>query len=201
MTGNLKNNIRNENGEVRKRQIMEYYAYYSESHELRDDFTDDFILYIEAYYPGYGRIFENTAENTISIIRSRGKENIQLNAAEEAQIKEKAVYNRAEELIHTALMEKLAERLDPEVTVVFKDIMLLGKNTEQIWSVYEYFMHKKIYMAFMNGSGLDSRTILSLTGVMTPQIIKYIKAQISAYCQETERKQNMMLKLAEKSRQ
>lgn len=180
---------------------MKYYAYYSAAHELRDDFTDDFILYMEAYYPGYGRIVENTAEKTISILRSRGKENIQVNAAEEAQIKEKAIYNRAEELIHTAMMKKLADRLSPEVTVVFKDIMLLGKNTDQIWSVYEYFIHKNIYMAFMNGSGFDSKTILSLTGVMNPQIAKYIRAQIEAYCREVDRKDNMHFRLADKGRQ
>ena len=72
---------------------------------------------------------------------------------------------------------------------------------EQIWNIYEYFMRKGIYLAFVSGSAMDSKTILSLSGTLSPEITKYIKAQINAYCQETERKQNLPVRLADKSRQ
>lgn len=56
-------------------------------------------------------------------------------------------------------------------------------------------------MAFVSGSAMDSKNVLLLSGTMTPQITKYIKTQIKAYCQETERKKNMPIKLADRSRQ
>ncbi len=62
-------------------------------------------------------------------------------------------------------------------------------------------MRKGIYLTFESGSAMDSENILSLSGTLSPEITKYIKTQINAYCQETERKQNLPVKLADKSRQ
>lgn len=180
---------------------MEYYAYYSAPNELSDDFTDEFILYMEAYYPGYDRIFNNTKEHRIRVIRAGAKKNIQLSTAEESVIRGKALYDQAEEMIHTALMKRLADKLPAGVTVIFNDITFMGSTPEQIWNIYEYFMRKGIYLAFVSGSAMDSKTILSLSGTLSPEITKYIKAQINAYCQETERKQNLPVRLADKSRQ
>lgn len=180
---------------------MEYYAYYSAPNELSDDFTDEFILYMEAYYPGYERIFNNTKERRIRVIRAGAKKNIQLSTAEESVIRGKALYDQAEEMIHTALMKRLADKLPDDVTVVFKDIKSLGSTQDQIWEIYEYFMRKGIYLAFESGSAMDSKTVLSLSGTLSQELTKYIKAQIKAYCQETERKQNLPARLADKSRQ
>ncbi len=115
---------------------MEYYAYYSAPAELRDDFTDEFILYMEAYYPGYGRIFNNTEEHRIRIIRAGAKKNIQLSSSEESVIKGKALYDQAEKMIHTELMRRLADKLPAGVTVVFNDIRSLGSTLGQIWYIY-----------------------------------------------------------------
>lgn len=180
---------------------MEYYAYYSAPNELSDDFTDEFILYMEAYYPGYERIFHSTKEHRIRIIRAGAKKNIQLSPSEESMIRGKALYDQAEEIIHTVLMKRLADKLAAGVTVVFNDIKSLGSTPEQIWDIYEYFMRKGIYLAFVSGSAMDSKNILSLSGTLSSELTKYIKAQIKAYCQETERKQNLPARLADKSRQ
>lgn len=180
---------------------MEYCAYYSASHELNDDFTDDFILYMEAYYPGYSRIFNNTKDRRIRIIRGRKKDLLQLSSAEESAVRNKALYDHAEDLIHTALMRKLADRLPSGITVVFNDITSLGNTPEQIWDIYEYFMRRGIYLAFVSGSAMDSMNILSVSKTMTPEIKEYISTQINAYCQETERKKNVPAKLADRSTQ
>lgn len=180
---------------------MEYYAYYSAAQELDDDFTDEFILYMEAYYPGYSRIFNNTKEHTIQMIRNGKKKIIRLSAAEESAVLSNVLYDQTDEMIHTALMKKLADRVPAGITIVFNDIKSLGNTPAQIWDIYEYFMRKGIYMAFVSGSAMDSKNILLLSGTMTPEIMKYIKTQINAFCQETERKQKMPFKLADRSRQ
>jgi len=180
---------------------MEYCAYYSASHELNDDFTDDFILYMEAYYPGYSRIFNNTGDHRIRIIRNGKKELLQLSSAEESAVRKKALYDLTEDVIHTALMKKLTDRLSPGITVVFNDISSVGNTPEQIWDIYEYFMRKGIYLAFVSGSAMDSKNILLLSKTITPEITEYIRTQINAYCQETERKKNVPIKLADRSRQ
>ena len=180
---------------------MEYYAYYSAPNELRDDFTNEFVLYMEAYYPGYKRIFHNTKEHLIRMIGTGAKMNIQLSSGEKSMIRGKALYDQAEGMIHTALMKRLADKLPAGVTIVFNDITSLGDTQEQIWNIYEYFIHKGIYLAFVSGSAMDSKTILSLSDTFSPEITKYIRAQINAYCLETERKQNLPARLADKSRQ
>ena len=180
---------------------MEYFAYYSAAQELDDDFTDEFILYMEAYYPGYSRIFNNTKDRAIRMIRNGKKKVLKLSAAEESAVLSNALYDQADEMIHTALMKKLADRLPAGITIVFNDIKSLGNTPAQIWDIYEYFMRKGIYMTFVSGSAMDSKNILLLSRTMTPEITKYIKTQINAFCQETERKQNMPFKLADRSRQ
>ena len=98
-------------------------------------------------------------------------------------------------------MKKLTDRLSSGITVVFNDITSLGNTPEQIWDIYEYFMRKGIYLAFVSGSAMDSKNILLLSKTITPEITEYIRAQINAYCQETERKRNVPIKLADRSRQ
>lgn len=139
---------------------MEYCAYYSASHELDDDYTDDFILYMEAYYPGYNRIFHNTKDHRIRMIRNGKKEILQLSESEETSVLKKALYDKKEELIGTSLMKKLADRLPSGITVVCNDIMSLGCTPEQIWDIYEYFMRKGIFLAFVSGSAMDSKNVL-----------------------------------------
>lgn len=179
---------------------MEYYAFYSAPHELRDDFTDDFILYMEAYYPGYARIFFNTEKQCIRIIRNGRKETLQLSAAEEEMIRKKVMYDQAVQMVHTSLIKKLADRFTANTTIVFADILSMGQTPEQIWTSYEYFMRRNIYMEFVSGSAINTRTVLSLSSSMTPEIAKYIQTQITSYCYETERKQNMPVKLGDKKR-
>ena len=179
---------------------MEYYAYYSADHELRDDYTDDFILYMEAYYPGYGRIFHNIKEHRILIMNNGKKEPIEVSEAEEASVRRKALYDQSERMVRDHLMKKLADRLPAGITVVFNDILSLGDTPEQIAIVYEYLMRKKIYMEFVYGRSMSSENILLLSDTLDTEISKYLKAQIQAYCDEVETRRNMPAKLSDRSR-
>lgn len=177
---------------------MKYYAYYGAAEDLSDDYTDLFILYMEAYYPGYERIFHNTKEHRIDILNGGAKESIRLSSAEEKSVKVRTLYDQ-NAVIHTALMKNLADRLSPEVTIVFEDIMSLGDTPGQILDVYEYFMHKKIYMAFETGKALDTALILSISGTYDPEIAKYIQLCIKAYCEEFTLKKNINVRLNDKA--
>ena len=180
---------------------MTYFAYYSSPEPLRADFTDEFILYMEAYYRYYGRLFMNTAKHYVHRIGGGCKEgSIKLTLSEEEAIRKKAMYNQAEDLINTALMKRMIDYLPKESTIVFKDIMSLGKTPNQAWEIYEYFMNRNIYMCFMNGSAMDSNNILSLTGTLTPEVKQYIKTLIQAYYEETQKRQNMPAILADRMR-
>ena len=151
---------------------MKYYAYYSATKDLRDDYTDRFILFMDENHKTYDRIFHNTETHRIYIISGDDKKTIQPEDEE----------TRNGETIFTALMKKLADELSSGVTVVFEDIMSLGNTPEQIWENYAYFMSGKINMVFAYGNSLSTENILKTSPTITPQIEASIGLFVNSSC-------------------